>query len=84
MVIICAGVRQQKNETRLDLTKRNADILKTIIPPLLSFSPNAVFIIASNPGYYEFDLIVNSDLREIKQKGHNFLFLGLQSIFFHM
>ncbi|XP_047368852.1 L-lactate dehydrogenase B-B chain-like isoform X2 [Vespa velutina] len=49
VVIICAGIKQQKDETRLDLTKRNTDIFKTIIPPLLSFSPNAVFVIASNP-----------------------------------
>ncbi|KAF7381819.1 hypothetical protein HZH68_015692 [Vespula germanica] len=49
VVVLCAGVRQQEHESRLDLTKRNADIFKTIIPPLLSFSPNAVFVIASNP-----------------------------------
>ncbi|XP_043500873.1 L-lactate dehydrogenase-like [Polistes fuscatus] len=49
VVIVCAGVRQEKGESRLDLTKRNTDIIKTIIPSLLSFSPNAVFVVASNP-----------------------------------
>lgn len=50
VVAICAGVRPVKGETRLDLVKRNTEILKTIIPPLVNYSPNAVFIVISNPG----------------------------------
>ncbi|KAF7988405.1 hypothetical protein HCN44_000978 [Aphidius gifuensis] len=49
VVIIAAGVRQIKGETRLDLVQRNADIIKNIVPPLVEHSPNAVFIIVSNP-----------------------------------
>ncbi|XP_039309207.1 L-lactate dehydrogenase B chain [Solenopsis invicta] len=49
VVAICAGVRPIKGETRLDLVKRNAEILKLIIPPLVNYSPNAVFIVISNP-----------------------------------
>ncbi|XP_011697927.1 PREDICTED: L-lactate dehydrogenase-like [Wasmannia auropunctata] len=49
VVAICAGVRAVKGETRLDLVKRNAEILKIIIPPLVNYSPNAVFVIISNP-----------------------------------
>lgn len=50
VVVIAAGVRQVKGETRLELVKRNAEILKNIIPPLVNYSPNAVFLIVSNPG----------------------------------
>ncbi|KYN42074.1 L-lactate dehydrogenase [Trachymyrmex septentrionalis] len=49
VVAICAGVRPVKGETRLDLVQRNSEILKTIIPPLVNYSPNAVFIVISNP-----------------------------------
>lgn len=49
VVVLCAGVRQLGNESRLELAKRNADIYKTIIPPLLGFSPNAVFVVVTNP-----------------------------------
>ncbi|KAL6261643.1 hypothetical protein P5V15_006731 [Pogonomyrmex californicus] len=49
VVAICAGVRQIKGETRLDLVQRNTEILKSIIPPLVNYSPNAVFLVISNP-----------------------------------
>ncbi|XP_011629882.1 L-lactate dehydrogenase A chain-like [Pogonomyrmex barbatus] len=49
VVAICAGVRQIKGETRLDLVQRNIEILKSIIPPLVNYSPNAVFLVVSNP-----------------------------------
>ncbi|XP_015598288.2 L-lactate dehydrogenase A chain [Cephus cinctus] len=49
VVILAAGARQKKGETRLDLVQRNADIFKNIIPPLAEYSPNAVFIIVANP-----------------------------------
>ncbi|KAG5308135.1 LDH dehydrogenase, partial [Acromyrmex insinuator] len=49
VVVICAGVRPEKNESRLDLVKRNTEILKSIIPPLANYSPNAVFLVVSNP-----------------------------------
>ncbi|CAG5040196.1 unnamed protein product [Parnassius apollo] len=47
--VVTAGVRQREGESRLDLVQRNTDILKIIIPQLVKYSPDAVFIIASNP-----------------------------------
>ncbi|CAH0746167.1 unnamed protein product [Diatraea saccharalis] len=49
LCIVTAGVRQREGESRLDLVQRNTDILKHIIPPLVEYSPDAIFIIASNP-----------------------------------
>ncbi|CAH2985478.1 unnamed protein product [Chilo suppressalis] len=49
LCIITAGVRQREGESRLDLVQRNTDILKHIIPPLVEHSPDAIFVIASNP-----------------------------------
>ena len=50
VVVITAGVKQTKGEKRLDLVHRNSEIFKNIVPPLVSYSPNAVFVIVSNPG----------------------------------
>ncbi|CAH0716708.1 unnamed protein product, partial [Brenthis ino] len=47
--VVTAGVRQREGESRLDLVQRNTDVLKSIIPQLVKYSPNAVFVIASNP-----------------------------------
>ncbi|XP_047524327.1 L-lactate dehydrogenase isoform X1 [Pieris napi] len=47
--VVTAGVRQREGETRLDLVQRNTDILKVIIPKLLQYSPDTIFLIASNP-----------------------------------
>ncbi|XP_076761879.1 L-lactate dehydrogenase [Xylocopa sonorina] len=49
VIVIAAGVRQVKGETRLDLVQRNSEIFKNIIPTLVGYSPNAVFLIVSNP-----------------------------------
>ncbi|XP_076649305.1 L-lactate dehydrogenase isoform X2 [Halictus rubicundus] len=49
VIIIAAGVRQVKGETRLDLVQRNSEILKNIIPTLVGYSPEAVFVLVANP-----------------------------------
>lgn len=50
VIVICAGVRPIKGESRLNLVQRNTEILKNIIPLLVNYSPNAVFVVISNPG----------------------------------
>lgn len=49
IVIITAGVAQKPGETRLQLTKRNVDIFKTIIPEVVKYSPNSILLVISNP-----------------------------------
>lgn len=49
IVMIAAGANQKPGETRLDLLKRNADILGGIIPSILKAAPDAILLIASNP-----------------------------------
>ncbi|GLH00207.1 L-lactate dehydrogenase [Gryllus bimaculatus] len=49
IAIVTAGVRQQKDETRLSLVQRNADVMKSIIPQLVKYSPDCVLLIVSNP-----------------------------------
>ncbi|KAJ8945961.1 hypothetical protein NQ318_016789 [Aromia moschata] len=47
--VVTAGVRQKEGESRLDLVQRNTDVLKSIIPKLVQYSPQTILIIVSNP-----------------------------------
>ncbi|KAF6333297.1 lactate dehydrogenase C [Rhinolophus ferrumequinum] len=49
LIIITAGARQQKGETRLSLVQRNVNIMKSIIPALVHHSPDCKMMIVSNP-----------------------------------
>lgn len=49
VVVITAGVAQKPGETRLDLVKKNSDIIEAIIPPLVKAAPEAIYTIVSNP-----------------------------------
>jgi L-lactate dehydrogenase len=49
IVIITAGAKQKPGETRLELIGRNANIFKSIIPELVHYCPEAIFLIVSNP-----------------------------------
>ncbi|RZF34115.1 hypothetical protein LSTR_LSTR010963 [Laodelphax striatellus] len=47
--IITAGARQREGESRLALVQRNVDIMKSIVPQLMKYSPNATLLVVSNP-----------------------------------
>lgn len=49
VVIIAAGVGQKPGETRLQLLERNATIFKSMIPDVLTYAPEAVLVVATNP-----------------------------------
>ena len=49
IVTICAGVAQKTGETRLDLLKRNTEVFKSIVEPVVKSGFSGVFLIATNP-----------------------------------
>jgi L-lactate dehydrogenase len=49
IIVVTAGSAQRPGETRLDLTQRNAEIFKQIIPQIARYSPEGTLVIASNP-----------------------------------
>lgn len=49
IIIITAGASQKDGETRLDLIDKNYEIFKGFIPELSEKSPNAIFLVVSNP-----------------------------------
>ncbi|XP_021005386.1 L-lactate dehydrogenase A-like 6B [Mus caroli] len=49
IVIITAGARQEKDETRLNLVQRNVTIFKAMVAEIIKHSPRCKIIIVSNP-----------------------------------
>ncbi len=49
LVVITAGRGQKPGETRTDLVKGNAEILKSIVPQIVKYSPKAIILVAANP-----------------------------------
>lgn len=49
VVIITAGARQKPGQSRLDLAGVNAGIVSSLMPQLVEQSPNAIFVIVTNP-----------------------------------
>lgn len=49
IVVICAGLNQKPGQTRLDLMKVNAGIMKDITEKVVASGFKGIFVIASNP-----------------------------------
>ncbi len=49
LIIVTAGAKQKPGQTRLDLASTNVAILKQLLPELLAHSPNAIFMLVTNP-----------------------------------
>lgn len=49
VVVIAAGLAQGSGQSRLDLAKANARVMKEIIPKVMEFNPAPIFLVATNP-----------------------------------
>lgn len=49
VVVITAGAKQAPGQTRLDLAGTNVRILEELMPQLLKHSPDAVYVLVTNP-----------------------------------
>ena len=49
VVVITAGAKQNPGQTRLELAGVNFSILKSLLPALLKHSPDAIFVLVTNP-----------------------------------
>lgn len=49
LIIITAGIGPKPGESRLDILNKNIPIFKDIVPKLAQFSPDAIFLVVSNP-----------------------------------
>jgi L-lactate dehydrogenase len=49
LIVISAGAKQKPGQSRLDLVKENIAIFKSIIPEIVKYAPDAVWLIVTNP-----------------------------------
>ena len=49
IVAIAAGLNQEKGETRLQLIKRNKNIIESIVSEVMASGFNGIFLVATNP-----------------------------------
>lgn len=49
IVVITSGVARKPGQSRLELAQTNVNIMKSIIPQITKYAPDAMYIIVSNP-----------------------------------
>lgn len=49
IVILTSGIARKPGQSRLDLAQTNVDITKMIIPEIVRYAPDAIYLIVSNP-----------------------------------
>ena len=49
VVVLTSGIARKPGQTRLDLAQTNVNITKSIIPQIVKYAPDAIYIVVSNP-----------------------------------
>ena len=49
IVIITSGIARKPGQSRLELAQTNVNVLKSIIPQITKYAPDAVYLLVSNP-----------------------------------
>ena len=49
VVILTSGIARKPGQSRLDLAQTNINITKSIIPQIVKYAPDAIYIVVSNP-----------------------------------
>lgn len=49
VIVFTAGAAQEPGETRLDLVKKNTEILESMIPEIVKYAPETIILMVTNP-----------------------------------
>jgi L-lactate dehydrogenase len=49
IVVITSGVARKPGQTRLELAQKNVDIMKSVIPQITKYAPDAIYLLVANP-----------------------------------
>lgn len=49
IVVITSGVARKPGQTRLELAQKNVDIMKSVIPQISKYAPDAIYVLVANP-----------------------------------
>ena len=65
VIIYAAGIARKPGQTRLDLAQTNIDIMKQVMPEVIKYAPNALYVVVTNPvDILTYALIKNFGLSE--------------------
>lgn len=70
IIIYAAGIGRKPGQTRLDLANTNIDIMNKVMPEIIKYAPDAIYIVVSNPvDILTYGMIKNYGLSEKKVIG---------------
>lgn len=72
VVIITAGGARKPGQTRIDLAQGNVNIIKSIMPQIVKYAPDAIYIVVSNP----VDILTYAILKTTGLKEHQVIGSG--------
>lgn len=49
IVVVTSGVARKPGQTRLELAQKNVDIMKSVIPQITKYAPDAIYVLVANP-----------------------------------
>lgn len=49
IVIVTLGMARKPGQTRIDLAQNNVNIVKSVMPEVVKYAPDAVYVVVSNP-----------------------------------
>lgn len=49
VVIVALGIARKPGQSRLDLAQTNVNIVKQVMPEVVKYAPNAIYVVISNP-----------------------------------
>lgn len=49
IVVVTLGIARKPGQSRLDLAQTNVNIIKDVMPKIVEFAPNAIYVVVSNP-----------------------------------
>ena len=49
VTVVTAGANQRPGETRLDLARKNADVVRQVVPRIAEHNPDSILVVATNP-----------------------------------
>ena len=49
IVVVSLGIARKPGQTRIDLAQTNVNIIKEVMPQIVKYAPDAVYVIVSNP-----------------------------------
>jgi L-lactate dehydrogenase len=49
IVVVTVGMARRPGQTRIDLAQANVNIIKSVMPQITAVSPNALYVVVSNP-----------------------------------